>query len=376
MPDKVGAIPSQMIEEWISAGYLIGASSANVRPSSIDLTISAECYRINYVFQLRQFESVRQVLKTVGAVEHPLPAILERGVTYLVKLKESLALPRTVYAYANPKSTTGRNDVHVRMVADHVSRYDAAPTKGYEGELWLLVQPKSYGIIASPDQTLCQLRMFTENTRFNETELETSFNRYELIRDRLGAPIEYGDQTRVSDHDGSVLLTLDLASDIVGWECLGTNKVLDLGAKDHYHPNDFFRPLHPNSEGNLDIRKDGFYILRTYERVRVPPKFACEMVPMDWRAGDFRSHYAGFIDPGWGWGKLGNGTGRPLVLEVRSFDNDLVFRPGQPVAKIRFERMCYEPAHHYDELEESHYAMDTDAPKLARQFRMFNHMEE
>lgn len=370
MPDGVGAVPYQRLIEWVKDGTIADADVANVRPSSIDLTLTEECYRIDHIFQLLPMEHVEDVLPLVNKAPHKLPGVLERGVTYIVRLKESLALPPGVYAYSNPKSTTGRNDVHVRLVANEVPRYDAARPRGYKGQLWLLMQPKSYGVLVSPNQTFTQLRFFTENTRFNETELWTEYQKYHLLYGPGGHTLPFEEATRVSDNDGSLLLTLDLTSDIVGWECLGITSIVDLAKENHYDPLEFFNPIRPQHDGSICLRKDGFYILRSRERVRVPPHLACEMVPMDWRTGDFRSHYAGFIDPGWGWGVDGKASGRPLVLEVRSFDNDLMLRPCQPVAKIRYERMWYPPEKHYDELAVSNYTGETRAPKLGKQFKM------
>ena len=119
-------------------------------------------------------------------------------------------------------------------------------------------------------------------------------------------------------------------------------------------------------DGALRLKRDKFYILSGAERVRIPPTLASEMVPMDERSGDFRSHYAGFLDPGWGWGQDGEGKGRPFTLEVRPFE-DLVVRPGQPIAKIRFERMSEEPHFHYD-TKASNYLTQM-GPKLGKQFR-------
>ncbi|MCD5381381.1 MAG: 2'-deoxycytidine 5'-triphosphate deaminase, partial [Candidatus Pacebacteria bacterium] len=118
-------------------------------------------------------------------------------------------------------------------------------------------------------------------------------------------------------------------------------------------------------DGALRLERDKFYILSAAERVRIPADLASEMVPMDERSGDFRSHYAGFLDPGWGCGAEGEGEGRPFTLEVRPFE-DLVVRSGQPIAKIRFEKMIETPDFHYD-TKQSNYLVQS-GPKLSKHF--------
>ena len=181
-------------------------------------------------------------------------------------------------------------------------------------------------------------------------------------------PYEYADFF-IKDNDGSVIQTLDLAGkegDVVGYVGIKSDKVLDLGKINFYDFKDFFEPIKKQGDF-IYLKKDEFYILSTREAVRVPPELACEMVSMDDRSGEFRSHYAGFIDPGWGWGKTGEEQGRPLTLEVRPFE-DIIVRDNQPIAKIKFERMSAVPEIVYDGIP-SNYSKQS-GPKLGKNFKV------
>ena len=346
------------------AGFITGAKAKNVRPASLDLTLSSEIYKVEGVFQPRPSESIRDILKLIKRTKHDIAQPLERDAIYLARLHETLSLPESVYGYCNPKSTSGRVDLHVRILADGVSRYDAVE-KGYKGELWIVMQPKSFPVKIVEGLALSQLRLFNSDTRFNELDLEIAMREHKLLwRQKEKKPLAYS-EIKIRDNDGSLILTLDLSGKLLGYKCVCPDEVLDLTKVNHYDPAHYFVPMH-SRDGYVTLKKGEFYILSTREAVRVPPALACEMAPMDERSGDFRSHYAGFIDPGWGWGKYGEGVGRPLTLEVRPFE-DLLVRHGQPVAKIKFEHMIEAPELSYDALGSNYIAQY--GPRLAKQFK-------
>lgn len=360
---KVGALPSQTIKDMIDGGYIIGAKDENINPTSLDLSISEEIYRVEGIFQPRPNEKVVDFLQAINASLHDLNYPLERGVVYLCRLRERMALPEKIYGYCNPKSSTGRNDVHVRVLANGVSRYDTIAPAGYEGSLWVAIHPRSFPVKLFTGLSLAQLRLFNQDTRFDETELQIVFDKEQLIWSE-NHPLKYRD-IKIRDNDGSVILGLDLSSKIVGFRCSGSSRVFDFSKTGH-NAEDFFTPLPLNNEC-VHLKAGDFYVLTTKEAVRVPPYLACEMVPVDERNGEFRSHYAGFIDSGWGWGENGKGKGRPLTLEVRPFE-DLIIRNNQPFAKIRFERMTEEVEESYDQRDTSHYKNQHSA-KLSKHFK-------
>lgn len=359
-----GALPAQTILELMKGGQINGATEARVSPASLDLSLSDEVYAVDGIFQPLPGETVRDVLSRVGKERSDLSKPLECGQTYLARLNEVLKLPADVYGYCNPKSTSGRLDVHVRLLADGVPRYDAVGPAGWQGELWLSIIPKTFPVTISPGQALNQLRLFNADTRLSDHDLEKSLDDFKLLWTKEGEPITY-DSLKIRDNDHSIILTLDLEEGVVGYEGVHTSTSIDLAKVKEYESAAFFRPIKKDKD-TLFLKRGEFYILSTLEAVRVPPTLACEMVPMDERSGEFRSHYAGFIDPGWGWGKEGEGKGRTLTLEVRPFE-DLIVRHGQPIAKIKFERMAEVPSVLYDTASSNYVAQR--GPKLAKHFK-------
>ncbi|MEI6480546.1 MAG: 2'-deoxycytidine 5'-triphosphate deaminase [bacterium] len=361
---KRGALPSQLILELINAGYISGTDINNVKPGSLDLTLSDEVYKVEGIFQPKPSETVRQVLEKIKKQKHSLEQPLLKDQMYVIRVNEKISLPKSVYAYCNPKSSSGRVDVHVRLLADGVSRYDAV-SSGFEGELWVSIVPKTFNVKMSVGQSYNQIRFFTSDTRFNDLELEVAMKQHKLLWSSNSNKTYLFDDLTISDKDGSIIQTLDLSGDIIGYVGRKTDKIIDLGKVGHYKASDFFKPIKKNGDF-IYLKKGEFYILSTLEAVRVPPDLACEMVSMDERSGEFRSHYAGFIDPGWGWGSNGEGKGRQLTLEVRPFE-DIIVRHNQPIAKIKFERMIDIPHSLYDAIG-SNYTIQS-GPKLGKHFK-------
>ncbi len=359
-----GALPAQTILQLIENGSIQGALTEHVSPASLDLTLSAEIYHIRGLILPKVGESIRDLLPLMEAKSASLAEPLQCGQLYLIKLNEQLSLPKQVYGYCNPKSSTGRLDMHVRVLADGVPRYDSVTPKGFFGELWVAVTAKSFAVQLHTRSPLTQLRLFTGDSSFSELDLEIAMHDGLVWHPTEDRPLGYSELI-TSEQDGAVVLTALVEEGMCGYECIAhTDQVLDIAKIGQYAPSDFFKPIHIE-DGALRLKHDRFYILSAAERVKIPPTLASEMIPMDERSGDFRSHYAGFLDPGWGWGQDGEGKGRPFTLEVRPFE-DLVVRSGQPIAKIKFERMVEEPEFHYD-TKASNY-LTQSGPKLGKQF--------
>lgn len=360
----VGALPAQTLTDYLTSGVVRGGSPEHVSPASLDLTLTDELYEIRGLVLPRVGESIRDLLPIMEAVPVSFASPIRCGGLYLAKLNESLSLPAHVYGYCNPKSSTGRLDMHVRVLADGVPRFDSITPAGYRGELWVALTAKSFSVLLHPGTPLTQLRLFTGDTRFSEAALKVAMHDGLVWHPTEDRPLAY-EELVTNDQDGSVMLTALVAEGMCGYECIATpEQVLDIARVGQYDAAEFFTPI-CITDGALRLRRDKFYILSGAERVKIPPTLASEMVPMDERSGDFRSHYAGFLDPGWGWGTSGEGKGRPFTLEVRPFE-DLVVRAGQPIAKIRFERMVAEPTFHYD-TKASNY-LQQFGPKLGKQF--------
>lgn len=367
---RYGALPDSLITQMIACGAISGARPENINPASLDLSASGECYRLAHGFMPLPGESVESLLEFGGATTHSFDVPCEVDIPYLIKLRERMSLSGDsgIYTYCNPKSSTGRTDVHVRLIADGVPRYDSVRTPhGYTGPLWAMVVPKSFPVRLADGIPLIQMRFFDSDTRFGQTETNLAMRSGGLLYDKNGVKLVPEDLS-ISDNDGSIILTIDTDGPVPGYECRGTRSVLDFTAKGTVSPDAFFESVRVRSDKSIKLRRGSFYVLSTKERVRVPPWLACEMVPMVERSGEFRAHYAGYIDPGWGYGVKGEGYGRPLTLEVRPFE-DIVIRDGQPIASIRFEWMIREPNKHYDELSGSHYRMQ-NGPALSKHFKI------
>ncbi len=360
MARKNGALPSQTIKDVIRAGCIHNACEANVQPASIDLTLSHEVYRMRGSVLPRRGESVKSLIERFG---FPYTAnFFECGAVYLIRLRERLELVPDIYGTVNPKSTTGRLDMHVRLVVDGSPRLDVVP-HGYKGELWLYVISHSFSIRADEGTPLAQLRLFNADTRFGQVETTLAMREYQLLWSHEGTPYS-ADDIKITDNDGMCILTLDTECSPVGWRARHSSPLINMAEHGVYDRSEFFEPV--EARGGYVYLDKGFYIFSTRELVRIPPILACEMQPTDDRSGEFRAHYAGFIDPGWAWGANGEGKGRPLTLEVRPFEKLLVGK-GRPIAKIGFERMA--------EVSETLYDTGTpnyriqSGPRLAKQFK-------
>ncbi len=365
MRHTLGALPAQTLLELIEKEYLQHAQTEHVSPASLDLTISEEIYKIRGLMLPRSGEKVRDLLPLMEAENSTLREPIVSGELYLIRLNEVLHLPQQIYGYCNPKSSTGRLDMHVRVLADGVPRYDSVTPKGFSGELWVAVTAKSFSIQLHENVSLTQLRLFTGDSSFSELDLELAMRSGLVWHPSEDRQLRY-DELITSEQDGALVLTALVEEGMCGYQCIAQpEQVLDIAHINTYPAADFFQPI-CIEDGALRLKRDKFYILSAAERVKIPPTLASEMVPMDERSGDFRSHYAGFLDPGWGWGVDGQGKGRPFTLEVRPFE-DLVVRARQPIAKIKFEKMVAEPTFHYDS-KASHYLTQT-GPKLGKQFK-------
>jgi dCTP deaminase len=365
MPKKQGALPYQTIVELIESGGIQGSSVENVQPASLDLTLSDEVYRVESVFKPQRGNSVRQEMRCVGPELHSWAQPLELEVTYLARLNEMFKLPNPIYGYGNPKSSSARVDVHVRMLADGINRFDSAGEPGYAGELWCLITPRSIRPKLQAGESLLQSRLLSANTRFsNEFEMEMAYRKHQFLYTPSGEPISWA-RALTADNDAALILTVNLDADVVGYRCEKTQKVLDWTRRD-YEPTDFFQPILRPKNGSITFRKGDFYILFSNEFLKVPPEFAVEMVPIDLRAGDFRTHYAGYFDPGWGYGPNGDLKGAPAVLEVRSYEDNILIRHGEPICKMTYERMYEVPDKLYG--TGSNYLLQ-NGPRLSKHFK-------
>jgi dCTP deaminase len=363
---SVGTFPYAALAELVADGA-IGSDAAidprQIQPSSVDLTLSAEAYRMPGSVLPLAGERVRDLVEALALdrLDLSTPTCLARGQVYLLRLREGLALPPGVEAYTNSKSSTGRIDLATRVLADGNPRYDRMPS-GYHGELWLEVIPRSFDVVAGIGDSLNQAILFRDRAVLGQNDLRALHEQQAL----LYAPDGSGLDGASCVFDGRVLMTANLATDVVGYVAKRSHRPIVLAQVGAHEPGDYFAPLLRPNSGYLYLEKDSFYILATYEGVRVPPGYACEMVPYDATAGEFRAHYAGFFDPGWGVREQGP-QGARAVLEVRPHEDDLILRHRQPICAMAYERLSADCDRLYGGTG-SNYATQS-GPRLSKHFR-------
>lgn len=362
-----GTYPSQHIIQMIHNKQIKNANIGQVQPSSLDLTISDEIYAMKGIFLPQRGERVRDLLKTGVLYKTDLEKPLECEGLYLIRLNESLNLPKNVHAHTNNKSSSGRINLQTRLIADGISHFDILPN-GYSGELWILISPRSFPIKLNKGDSVNQIRFFCGDPTLSTYEYLQFQKNNPVLFDRDGNPIP---QIEIDGNPGGITMTVDLKSaDTVGYKCSPSRvNILDFSKRNYYNADDFFEAIKRPRNGHLVLKKNEFYILITNEAIRVPHNYAVEMMAYNPSNGEFRSHYAGFFDPGWGSGPKDSLKGTPVVLEVLTNDNDFILRHSQPICKVIYERLI-EPADfvYGSKKAGSHYLNQTK-PRLSKHFK-------
>src|SRR5687768_8925127 len=370
-----GVLTDRDLRAAVQAGAI--AASAPFRdeqfqPASLDLRLGAVAYQLRASF-LPFRETVEQRLNderanndlVIDRLSLQGGATLQRGSIYLVPLLESLALPAAVRGRSNPKSTTGRLDVFTRVITDGTPRFDEIPA-GYRGPLYLEVSPQSFPVRVYAGGSLNQLRLLEGPTSMSDAALRALYAEGPLLYDDDDRPLPLD---RVGFNDG-LCMGVDLsgrATDgIIGYRAHPNPPAVDLARIAHYDPAEFWEPIkRPNRDAYI-LEANRFYILVSKERIRVPPEFAAEMVVYDAGAGEIRTHYAGFFDPGFGFGD-GSVRGTKVVMEVRAREVPFLLYDGQTSFKVWFERLSSRPREVYGGGIGSSYQYQ--ALTLAKQFR-------
>lgn len=324
MADAAGVLADQDIQAMIAAGALAAETpfaEGQVQPASLDLRLTDDVYRIRASFLPGKGRSVGKLLHSSDLQMHRMSlaegAVLETGCVYLALLDERLDLPADIHARANPKSSTGRLDVFTRLVTDGAEAFDDVPA-GYSGPLYVEISPRTFSILARTGDRLNQLRL---RRGWFEALKEITFS-VDLTPPDIGP---------------------------VGWRARRHASVVDLQRVGKHAAQDYWEPVIPH-KGRVVLQPDEFYILASKERVKVPATQAAEMAPIAPELGEFRAHYAGFFDPGFGT----NEGGSRAVLEVRTRDVPFIIEDGQPVGKLVYEAMTAKPKSLYG-ANGSHY---------------------
>jgi dCTP deaminase len=355
-----GILPDRDIEALVADGGIrIAAPLADnqVQPASLDLRLGETAYRVRASFLPGPDCTVQDKLDHLGLHEIDLTsgAVLETGCVYIVPLMEALGLPADIAASANPKSSTGRLDIFTRVIADRARAFDQVP-EGYDGPLYLEVSPRTFPIVVRTGSRLSQIRFRRGQTRLDDDALARLHEEQMLA----SGPARFID---------GLALSIDLDGDdggLVGYRGKRHTGVVDVDKPAAHEVLDFWEPLHRRGPAELVLDPDQFYILVSQEAVHVPPDFAAEMVAFDPLVGEFRVHYAGFFDPGFGHAAAG-GHGSRAVLEVRSHEVPFILEHGQTVGRLVYERMAARPERLYGADLKSHY--QAQGLKLSKHFR-------
>jgi dCTP deaminase len=373
-----GILPCQKIKEMLGTGEILPAAldeiaPDQIQPASIDLRLGECAFPVDASFLPGKGTKVRDKMRELDSsyerfqVDLRGGAVLEKGRVYVIPLQEAINLRSGVAAFANPKSSTGRLDILTRLIADEATRFDRV-AEGYQGQLYLEVAPRSFSVVVRAGTRLNQLRF--RRMRGESPKPITAADWRALISE--GQIADSTAMPAMTEKTGDLPFTIDLKGSgsenaLIGWRAKKHTRRIDLQRRD-YDPFDFWEPIRCHRDSSLILDPDEFYILMTKEAIAVPPEFAAEMLPYDTRAGEFRVHYAGFFDPGFGWDARTRQAGSSRgVLEVRSHEVPFLLEHGQTVGWLHYERMAERPDVLYGHDIASNY--QGQHLRLAKQFR-------
>jgi dCTP deaminase len=347
-----GILPSQELEHLVRVTKEIRSSEPiqddQYQPASLDLRLGSVAYRVRASFLPGKEATVKNKLEDLAMHEMDITngAVLERGCVYIVPLLEGLALKKRTSAMGNPKSSTGRLDIFTRLITDYGTEFDRV-SAGYNGPLYAEVSPRTFSVLVRKGSKLSQIRIRRGNPPSSDAAMKRLLEEHQVVE-------------LIKKHDirDGVPLSVDVLGDksggIIGYKARSHAGLIDIDKVRHYDVLDYWEPVHAPRRGGLVLDPADFYILASMEAVRVPPTYAAEMLAFDTLMGDFRVHYAGFFDPGFGHPDAG-GEGSRAVLEVRSFVVPFVIEHGQMVGRLAYERLTEQPARLYGSNANSSY---------------------
>ncbi|MFO7806094.1 MAG: 2'-deoxycytidine 5'-triphosphate deaminase [Paracoccaceae bacterium] len=354
-----GVLADHQIADLLASGAITATSDiadGQIQPASLDLRLGRVAYRVRASFLAGRDRTVSDRLDQFQMHEIDLTggAVLEKGCVYVVPLMESLALPAGLSGAASAKSSIGRLDLLTRIITDHGVEFDRVP-KGYHGPLYVEICPRSFSVVAQTGQMLNQI-IFRQGQTIMSDDALAALHATSPIVD--GTPV-------ISDGLGFSVDLRPASGDLVGYRAKPHTGVIDLGRVAHYDPADYWEEVHTDT-GWIILDPGAFYILVSRESIVIPPMQAAEMAPYIAMVGEFRVHYAGFFDPGFGYAGAG-GTGSRGVLEVRCHEAPFVLEHGQTVGRLVYEHMAALPRALYGSDIKSNY--QGQGLKLSKHFR-------
>jgi len=339
-------LPAQSLREAIAREWMVAGPwripAESVQPASVDLRLGEHAWALRCSFLPDSDSTVEQKIEDIAFQRIDLRdgATLERDRPYLVPLIEELRLPDDIRAKANPKSSTGRLDVFTRVLTDRSHRFDEIGA-GYQGRLYLEVVPRTFAIRVCTGLALNQVRLMSGNARLDDDELLALHDQSPLLY--LDSQPLLASELSLSD---GLFLSLDVSGlddSIVGYRAKKNSLPIDLSRVGALKWRDYWEAVHPEKGRRIVLEPEVFYLLLSAEGVSIPPSYAAEMLAYDPTAGQLRTHYAGFFDPGFGYSRDQAARGSRAALEVRARDVSFMVEHRQPVCKLAFERMAADP---------------------------------
>jgi dCTP deaminase len=360
-----GILPSQDISNLIARGNINATPAINpdhIQPASLDLRLGDMAHRVRASFLPGPNSTVEAKIRELRMTRVDLPGapVFEKDCVYIIPLVEELNLPENISGKANPKSTTGRLDIFTRLITDYGTEFDRVPA-GYKGKLYAEVVSRTFTVSLRAGMRLSQLRFVQGNPRSSDSTIRGLDREDPLVYDE-GSP----GKVRV-ERGLRITVNLEGANDeIIAYKAKRYAPAIELDKINFYATEEFWEVRHQNASKNLILEPGDFYILASKEKVSVPPEFAAEMVPFDPSDGEFRIHYAGFFDPGFGHGS-GDIKGTPAVLEVRAHEVPFLMEHGQLVGRLNYMPLLSRPHKIYGTNIGSSY--QHQALTLSKQFR-------
>ncbi|HEX5435261.1 MAG TPA: 2'-deoxycytidine 5'-triphosphate deaminase [Candidatus Angelobacter sp.] len=336
-----GMLPSQEIRELIDKGHVVsrsfgGINEQQIQPASLDLRLGDVGYRVqaSFVPQESTVEGkIAELGLSMGRVDLTRTTVFEKGCIYIVPLLEELNLPEDVSARANPKSSTGRLDIFTRLITDYGQEFERVPTMagGYKGRLYAEIASRTFSVVVRAGMSLNQLRFIRGNPKPSDRKTAELEKKEALVYGEEGSP------TKARIGKESIKFSVNLRAhepgEVLAYKAKRNAPVIDLANINYYAPEQYWDTVHEPGKPGLILEPGDFYILASKERVSIPPDWAAEMVSMDQDLGEFRIHYAGFFDPGFGYG-AGDVKGTRAVLEVRAHEVPFLIEHGQIMGRL------------------------------------------
>ncbi len=378
-PPSTGILPIQVLRELLRVGEIAADTPPmpdQIQPASLDLRLGPKAHRVRAGFLPGPGRQVAEAAAEFSLHEIDLTegAVLETGCVYIVELQERLSLSPALAGWANPKSSIGRLDVFVRLIVDHAAEFDRVPA-GYKGPLYAEISPQTFPVLVRQGSRLNQLRLGRGSPMASDAALRA-------VHDEIG--LVSGQPGKAAVKKATLDLTIDLSGDpgdgpgdgLVGYRAKRHTALIDVDRIAAYDPAEYWEPLRAEAARRLILDPNEFYILRSREAVKVPPDYAAEMTAYDTQVGEFRAHYAGFFDPGFGYAQgagrdagRGGNQGTRAVLEVRSHKVPFILEHGQIVGRLVYERMAGAPDQLYGAGIGSSY--QSQGLKLSKHFKPF-----